>query len=234
MIREPADYAARWRAGGPAGPVEGLAGRVLKGRRRGDFRSLSDDPARRLVLLMGADGLARLLDSAGRDRLRLLGYPAAYVDELEADGYQFELVVFPERPQDLLATWENLGRIVSQVMPEAGARLAPRLAELEATPFAALQAQAPWSMAEVYRAGRADPRFQDAARFARSAGEAWRARAFLFHELHLNELFAGDGWVRDAAGQRTMRELVGEAVPLDALPQLERAALELRVSGPRA
>ncbi|HLD75813.1 MAG TPA: hypothetical protein VI874_02250, partial [Candidatus Norongarragalinales archaeon] len=46
-------------------PVSGLCGRIIRGKKAGDFETLTDDPDRKLVMLMGPDGLETLLGKTG-------------------------------------------------------------------------------------------------------------------------------------------------------------------------
>jgi len=74
--------------------VRGLMGRVLKGKSDGDFETLSDDRDRKIVFVMGSDGLEGLVGSSNDQILTRIGYTAEYVARLQHDGYRFKLVVF--------------------------------------------------------------------------------------------------------------------------------------------
>ncbi len=146
----------------------GVCGRVLRGVTEADFTTLSDDPARRVVFMLDAEALVDLLGRAGAEVLAQIGYTPAEVKALLARGTRFRLMLVP--PVDMVpATWANVLALAANAYPQWAERLMAARAALEMLPYA-----------EIMRRG----------------GPAAEARAFLEHTLHLNPLFAGDGYTR--------------------------------------
>ena len=50
-------------------PITGICGRILRGKSPKDFETLTDDPDRKLIMLMGGDGLERILGKSGYEAL---------------------------------------------------------------------------------------------------------------------------------------------------------------------
>jgi hypothetical protein len=103
--------------------ITGICGRIIRGKRPEDFETLTDDPERKLVMLMGPDGLGLLPGKTGHDMLVAIGYEPDYLRHKVAEGNQFKLVVFPEGGPAKLATWENAVEAVSEVYPTAAVHL---------------------------------------------------------------------------------------------------------------
>ncbi len=53
---------------------ENIMGKITRGKIPKDFRTLTHDPDRKIVMLMGADGLESLLGNSGQDLLVEIGY----------------------------------------------------------------------------------------------------------------------------------------------------------------
>ncbi len=148
--------------------LDNMCGRVLRGVAEADFATLSDDPARRVVFMLDATALADLVGRTGADVLAQIGYTSAEVRALLAQGTRFRLVLVT--PADMIpATWGNVLALAATAYPEWSERLTAARSMLETLPYA-----------EIMRRG----------------GVAAEARAFLERALHLNSLFAGDGYTR--------------------------------------
>ena len=86
--------------------VSGLCGRIIRGKAPKDFETLTDDPERKIVMLVDPDGLQGLLGKTGYDMLITVGYEPSYLKHKVQEGNRFKLVVFPEGGAAQLATWE--------------------------------------------------------------------------------------------------------------------------------
>lgn len=222
----PVSYLEAFREGRAGEAVQGLAGRIVRGRNPEDFEKLSEDPLRRAVFVMGEDGLQQLLGLEGRDVLRKIGYTEDYIDHLLGKGTHFRLLVFPRGPEVVEATWEGVTELTRRVYPEVGELVSKGLPVLRKLAFAQLQAQSPSPWSEADRAGRGHPEFWSAERLGGSDGAPWKVRAFLYHELHLTELFAGDGWTRTPEGPRGLREYLTANREVASIPGAEWLELE--------
>ena len=59
--------------------VSGLCGRIIRGKKTEDFTTLTDDPLRKIVMLMGSDGLENILGKTGYEMLTEIGYEKSYI-----------------------------------------------------------------------------------------------------------------------------------------------------------
>lgn len=195
--------------------VRGLMGRVLKGKGEHDFETLSDDRDRKIVFLMGSDGLEGLIGSTDAQILAKIGYTAEYVARLEHEGYRFKLVVFRSGPDGgQLATWDHVVELVASAYPDVAAKIKAALPRLKRTSFSEIERQAPSRFAAVDRVGGEHADYIDDKRLQRSDGALWRVRAFLYYRVRLTELYAGDGVTRTADGKKGLEEYIAPNKPI--------------------
>ena len=168
--------------------LHGVCGRVLRGVDEHDFASLSSDPLRRVVLLLDAAALLDLPGRTGAEVLARIGYTSAEMRAFLTQGVRFRLALVPE-VQAEPATWANVLSAAAIAYPQWAQRLAAARPTLEALPYS-----------EIMRRG----------------GLPAEVRAFLEQVLHLNPLFAGDGFTR-CNERTTYAEYVCLNRPLSAL-----------------
>jgi hypothetical protein len=149
-------------------PFAGISGRVLRGITEEDFSSLTNNPLRQVVFLMGASAMSGIVGLDGKGILAQIGYGADFTNRLLEAGTKFKLVVLPETTLKP-ATWDNLLDIVMEHYPPWRQKV-----ELARPALKRL------SYAEVMAGG----------------GVAAEVRAFLESSLNVNRLFAGDGYTR--------------------------------------
>lgn len=149
-------------------PLAGVCGRVLRGLRDEDFRTLSDDPARRVVFMLDVQALGDLLGRTGAEVLAQIGYAPQEVRALTARSVRFKLVMVPQVAM-ARATWDALLDLVAAAYPEWADRIRAARATLKALPYAQVVA---------------------------GGGQAAEVRGFLERALHVSPLFAGDGFTR--------------------------------------
>lgn len=190
--------------------VSGICGRMIRGTKPSDFETLTDDPSRLVVMLMDSDGLAKLFGKSGYQILIEIGYRGDYIKQKLDAGNQFKLVVFPQEAAHP-ATWKGVTDVACSVYPE--------LTSCFTKHGAGLQSGSLWGgkcfMHEFEKlAGykfcdadkKADPRFMNIEAYRKSTKTAWELRAFLYHTLHLRELFSGDGFTYNEQGKRQLKE----------------------------
>ncbi len=212
--------------------VSGLCGRIIRGTKPEDFATLTDDPTRKLVMLMGPDGLERIMDKTGYEALVTIGYEPNYIVRKVVDeGNQFKLVVFAEGGEAKLATWDNVATVVASVYPRIAGNLYRNLDALKKMSFAQIEKQSGFCFADVDKAGAQDNRFMTYERFLASGGDLVAARAFLYFSVHLRELFSGDGYTYDAQGNRGLMEYIVPNKPLNELG--DHDVIDLPVSVPQ-
>ena len=197
--------------------VSGLCGRIIRGKKPADFTTLTDDPNRELVMLMGPDGLTKIMGKSGYEMLVAIGYEPEYLEHKVQEGNQFKLVVFPEGGAAKLATWDNVVEVVSSVYPDVASKLRRFLPSFKSQSFSQIEQNAGFRFLDVEKAGKNDYRFMTYDRFRLSQGNLWEARAFLYFTIHLRELFSGDGYTYDSQGNKGMMEYIVPNKPITEL-----------------
>lgn len=211
-------YVEAFRRGDLGGvATEGLLGRVIRGRNPEDFKTLSDDSRRKLVLLTDPDGLAALPGLSGFSILMRIGWEPGYAVRKIQEGYGMKLAVFREGGPARLATWSGMTETVSQAYDGTGDRLRRHLEALMAAPFDALEREYGCEMSSIDREGEQHPMFMTHERFLRSADTAANARAFLYFSVYLREQYRGDGYTYDGDGARGLREYIAPNCKLSEL-----------------
>ncbi len=211
--------------------ISGLCGRLIRGKKPEDFLTLTDDADRKIVMLIGPDGLQKMPGKNGWDMLMEIGYEPDYAKHKIEEGCQFKLVVFPEGGPAKLATWDNVLDEVVRIYPDTFAAASGYTSVLKEESFAVIESHAGYSFLEVEKAGKNDPRFMTYERFQRSKMTLVDFRAFLYFSVHLRELFRGDGYT-DAQGKRGPMEYIVPNRPLAELGELE--LIDIPVSIPSA
>lgn len=188
--------------------VKGLCGRILRGKTSIDFTTLTDDPNRKIVMLMGPDGLLLLLGKSGYEMLSSIGYTSTYMTQKISEGTKFKLVVFPESRKAKPATWINVINMVSEAYPQIAIDLHHQISQLQSSSFDEIQDSSGYSFAEVDKNGPSDSRFMTLERYLNSTRQLTDTRAFLYFSVYLKELFSGNGYTYSTNGQRGMQEYV--------------------------
>jgi nicotinamidase-related amidase len=223
----PSAYIQSLQSGAPRISAQGLVGRIIRGKRPEDFATLTDDPKRQLVLLMGPDGLERLAGKNGYDMLVEIGYDRDYIKRKILDGNQFKLIVYRSGKNADLANWDNVIRIVSDAYPQVAGKLRRNAAELRTTTFDQIERLAGFDFSDVDAIGESDSRYMTAERFERSAGTLADTRAFLYFTVHLRELFSGDGYTYTNDGVRCLSEYLAINQRIDQLGEHELLSLSI-------
>ncbi len=156
-------------------PVTGICGRIIRGQKPSDFTTLTDDPERKIVMLVDPDGLAKLLGKTGYQMLIEVGYQPDYLEHKVKEGNQFKLAVFPEGGAAQLATWDNVFAMVSQVYPDITFSTQIKNG-LKKQSFDQIEKQAGFKFLEVEKAGKNDPRFMTYKKF-RNPARPWPTSA---------------------------------------------------------
>ena len=203
------------------GCASGLYGRIIRGKKPADFTALTHESDRLIVLLLGEDGLENLPGLTGRQMLvDVIRYTDRHINDLLASGHEFKLVVFPASNAANVkqATWSNTIDFASSVYPLVETKLRAQLAALQTTPFADIEAAAGYPFYDAYKAGAQDPRYINYERLQASEGNLVQVRAFLFHILHLRELFEGTGFTAAQQEHFVLNAKLQDIVPHLLLP----------------
>ena len=78
--------------------------RILRSKSLEDFETLTNDPNRKIIMLMGGDGLEKILGKTGYEALISIGYMLDYIEYKIKSGFQFKIVIFNEGEIAKLAT----------------------------------------------------------------------------------------------------------------------------------
>jgi hypothetical protein len=188
-------------------PFQGICGRVLKGKSKEDFEVFSPDKERRIVLLLDAEGLRGLLGLTGWEILMRIGHGKERVLDRMSEGVTYKLAVFPSRIMQI-GTWDQMLDMVAEAYPRAEDIVDAQRAALKSTPYAAIEKMAIEPFFVSNRVGEVSPLFMTEDRLLQTDGSLTAVRAFLYHTLHLYELYSGDGWTYDSEGTRGAQEFM--------------------------
>lgn len=182
-----------------------LFGRIIKGKKENDFKTLSNDERRKIIMLIDMQGLETISSLSGRDKLLFLGWDKRFLKQNIDAGYLFKMVVFPEVEGIKIATWDNVLEMIKEFYPGIVFPLSI-VDELKETSFKEIESLAGYNFLDVKE--KNDPRFMDLNKLQNSCKSVIDYRSFLYHSVHLKEQFSGDGWTHDAHGKRIVREYV--------------------------
>lgn len=212
------------------GSAVGLVGRLIRGRTPADFETLSDDPKRKIVMLLDTTGLEELLGKSGYEQLLTIGYTVDHIRRKVVDeGNRFKLAVWPAGGPAVTATWDHVVDTVAAVYPAIAAKIEAQRDALKRTSWSQIETAAGYSFKDIDTAGEKDPRFMTYERLQRASGSLIEVRAFLYHAVHLRELFKGDGYTYDAANVRGVAEYLVPNMRLDALQGLTLLDIEVAI-----
>ena len=212
-------------------PFQGIFGRVIKGTSLEDFKILSPDTQRRIVLALDAEGLHGLLGLSGWEILMRIGHGPDRVRERLAAEHVFKLAVFPSHVVTL-GTWDNMLDMVMVEYPRIAELVDAQREALKATPYAQIERMAVEPFYVSNRVGEASPLYMTEKRLLQTDGSLTAVRAFLYHIVHLYELYSGDGWTYDEEGNRGTKEFMVPNLQLSELGQYR--LLDLKVVPPAA
>jgi hypothetical protein len=224
---------AEWFILGATGvkPFQGICGRVLKGTCAEDFDILSPDANRRIVLLLDAEGLRRLLGLSGWEVLMCIGHGQERTLERIKEGMKYKLALFPSRYAKL-GTWDNMLDMVAAEYPQIAQMVNAQREALKTTPYAQIEQMALEPFFVSSQMGEASPLFMTKERLLQTDGSLTAVRAFLYHTVHLYELYSGDGWTYSEDGKRGAQEFMVPNLRLSEMGM--HRLLDLEVTPPAA
>lgn len=197
--------------------TEGKFGRILRGKEEHHFETLNLDPTRKLIFLIGEDGLVQLQGKTGYEMLMAIGYPIAYIEHLVHSGFQFKIILFDQTVPIALATWENTLALAIEAYPELADDLFRHQEALKSLEFEEYERIAGYRFRDIDKIGRSDELYMTYERYLKSNRSLLDTRAFLYFTVRLNELYSGDGYTYDDDGNRCLREYIALASILDEL-----------------
>ncbi|MDD4931773.1 MAG: isochorismatase family protein [Candidatus Colwellbacteria bacterium] len=215
------DYARVFGQKGITVDVEGLCGRIIRGKTPNDFLTLTDDPSRKIVMLVDSTGLQKMVGKTGYEMLLEVGYEPDYLKHKVEEGNSFKLVVFPEGGAAQLATWDNAIDMIKEAYPDQADKIERQRHALKNTSFDEIQRRAGFKFLDIEKSGKNDPLFMTYERFKQSSGTLIDVRLFLYFSVHLRELYSGDGWTYMGSGQRGVKEYIILNKPITELGESE-------------
>ncbi|MDC0980290.1 hypothetical protein OAQ84_01000 [Bdellovibrionales bacterium] len=181
-------------------------GRIIRGKSDADFITLSDDPNRKIVMVMDTEGLESISDSNNGSILEQVGYTRDYISELRSQGTIFKLMVFEKQEDVIVADWSGLRKILSDIYSEDLVKIFDKFRQkLENLSFEEIEDQGTMEFKSVYNAGPSSPLYVNSENI-NSDSSLWQFRAFLYMELRLTELFAGNGFTKTEEAGQGLRE----------------------------
>ena len=180
-----------------------IAGRIIRGKVDADFEKLSDDPNRKIVFLTDALGLAKMLGKSGYEMLITVGHHPDHIKKQVADGKSYKIVVFPATSSSD-ATWDGLIKVTGEVYPDLVSDLRNHAPVFRSSAYTLFESTAGYKFHDVD--DPTNPKFMSYDAYMASSRSPWELRAFMYHVLHIKELFRGDGYTYDEKGKRGVRE----------------------------
>jgi hypothetical protein len=212
--------------------VSRLCGRVIRGKRPEDFETLTNDPTRKVVLIMGPDGLQQMVrQPSGYAMLETIGYAKQHIAAKVSEGNAFKLAVFPEGNLARPATWSNMFAMLSKAYGMQH-NFEPYIPVLQRRTFEEITQDAPFDYHQVTSEGISNPHYMTPDRFAASRRTLRDVRDLAYFTGSMRQQFGGNAKVLDEAGNETMDEYAVYNLPLAKLG--EYALLDIDVSLPRA
>lgn len=220
---------------------KGLYGRIIYGQKADDFKSLSQDLHRPIVLAIDSDGLKNLTALTPFEQLLKIGYCKSYIKQKLETGHQFKWVVFE---MNLLApaNWRGLFGLIKELYPDVypdclrHEKALKSLTKFELTPHSnpkqghflhAIERLAGYTFQEADK--KEDPCFMSLEAYQKSHRNLYELRAFFYHTLHLRELYSGDGFTYNEYGKRELREYILPNKRIEAIPGARLIDLNVRL-----
>jgi len=207
-----------------------IFGKIMRGKKPEDFLNLSENEDRKLVMVMGQDGLEKISKLRGQALLIAIGYQREYIHRLIDQGYYFKFIMF-ETSKDVIvcpANWPGVARMVLEVYPDTTLAWLKHFETLKTKVFTDWQESTDRPFALTDKAGKDNPSFITYPRFLDGQQTALDLRSFLYFTVRLTDLYSGDGFVRDENGRRTMKEFITANRPIAKLKRFVLVDLEIQ------
>jgi len=138
-------------------PIKDIMGKITRGKKPKDFDTLTHDPTRKIVMIMGSDGLELILGKSGLETLVEIGYTQDHIQHLIDQRFEFKLIIFLPTESCLLATWDNAAKLASEVYPKAKKKIYNKLDELKKVSFEEIEKDSSMIWGEIDKLGESDP-----------------------------------------------------------------------------
>lgn len=199
---------------GPPPFVQGVCGRIIRGKDPKDFERLSDDPDRKVVMLTDSGGLAKFFGKSDYEKCVVVGHHPDHIKGKVNSGYSYKLVVFPEKAA-VVADWTGVFQVAQQVYPDLSVAIRqygpvlrgngnPVFEGGRTKDFAAIEAKAGRKFMDCD--DKNHPDFMSYDNWKKSNQDDAALRALFYHTFHLKELFSGNGYTYNEVGRKGVKE----------------------------
>lgn len=180
--------------------LHGVYGRVTRGAVDSDFVHLSSEPKKRLSWVVDHETLRDFLGKSHLHILISLGHSLDWIRYRLDNGNKFKLIIFSYGPAEVkdtgarLATWDNIFKLVFQAYPEIASNTwDTHAADLKRSTYQEIDPSG--AILKHYYLGHNSEHYMTIERFSALTEPPTlsEVRAFLHHQVGLNELFQGDG-----------------------------------------
>ncbi len=201
--------------------LTGLYGRITRGVNAEDFFRLSQGPHKRLSWVINHETLRSLLGMSHLDMLINSGHSVDWIRYQLKGNRKFKLIIFSVPSDEVkLATWDNLFEFLTKAYPEIDSNIWHRYSnQLKQMKFEEIDPEG--IIVKNYYLGSNSDEFMHTNRFLSLKDQATllQVRAFLHHQIGLNELFGGDGRTITHHGVLLDKEYLTFNRPLNELSQ---------------
>lgn len=226
IISDPKHYIERLCRGEVLAPneeVRGLCGRICNGRLPRDFDWLKGPNSATPAFFCGPDGLSALLGKEPVDMLLECGFNELDIYSDVKHGSAYCLVVVPDDGNLNLkpATWDGALSFVELCFPDVLPIVKSNFEQVRSTSYEELdEDHFRRKHIHIGAVGWNEERFMTQERLKNLGAEARPSdvRAFFYHTMRMNHLFAGDGFTVTPSGARGFKEYF--------LPNMNREELE--------
>jgi hypothetical protein len=118
--------------------IKTLRGRILRGKSPRDFWTLTDDPRRKLITMLGADSLNQLIGMSGHEILISIGATKEFTKKKFFDEHnEYKLIIFAakEAGSPCLADWNNTVELTAKVRDMLGVLIEKEYLDLSKPSF---------------------------------------------------------------------------------------------------
>ena len=161
------------------------------------------------------------------DKVISLGHEKRYIANSLKKRYYFNLYLFPEKSnqyQCLVATWDNVFKLIFQTEPEIYKKIEKFKDDLENKTYDEIESESDFEFLRIYQLGIKDGRYMTKQRFlAKDEDEITISdvRFILYCWMGLNKLSSGDGYTTDKHGNKGCKEYLMNNMKLNDINQLK-------------
>jgi hypothetical protein len=197
--------------------LTGLYGRITRGVNDDDFLRLSRQFDKRLSWVFDHETLRSFLSMSHLEMLVNSGHTIEWIRHQLSKNQKFKLIIFSVPPDEVtLATWDNIFELLLKVYPEIDPNVWSQYADqLKQMTIDEIDPES--LIARYYYQGEDTDEYMNTNRFLnlKEQPTLLQIRAFLHHQIGLNELFSGNGRTVTHQGVLVDKEYLTRNRPLN-------------------